>query len=354
MLAVVTTITTTACTAGSESDRPAEVVVSVGPRSSVPTMVEGTDYRVVDEVPSRIDGGNTAYYDIGDDQALAVRFAPDSSGTDRMVTVDLSSGRTTSLFTAGQRGKPSMPEVTRGDGFVVWLQTDATTYDSLNWDLYSYETATKTRRRIASSADLGIDDPPWPSFSSIRPRVVGDQVYWAAVEQLTSGTPRTAVYRAPLDGSEPMSKVIDDATDVYPDGDDLWFQRDGRMLAWDVSAAAEKTVDTAPVEEPCGGFFHEGTLVQLECAGRGSLVITEASGRRTTLQALDRPGYLNATSRWVGYSTGGQAYVYDLERRRLMRLKGSQGTSAEDFSGNRMLYARPDAATYPYIALLPE
>lgn len=361
-LAVVTAIATTACTNDSEPaptpDRPDEVVVDVGPRASIPTMVEGTDYRVTGTLPSQIDGGTAGYYDVGREHALAVRYAPQRSDTDRLLTVDVPDGRVRPLVEAGGRGKRSIPEATSGDGFIVWLQTDATSYDSLNWDIYSYETATRTRRRIASSVELGIDDPPWPSFSSIRPQVVGDQVYWAAVEQLTSGAPRTAVYRAPLDGAEPMTKVVDDATDVYADGRDLWFQRDGRMLAWDVSAGAEKKADTASVERPCGGFFHDGTLVQVDCGGGGALVITEASGRRTTLQGVDDPGYLNATSRWVGYSTGGQAYVYDLQRRRLMRMAGSQGTSARDFSGNRLFYLRQSAQasdpTFPMIALLPE
>jgi hypothetical protein len=248
----------------------------------------------------------------------------------------------------------------QGNGFVVWLQSAPDSYNSLTWDLYSYEMATRTKRRIASSSELGIKDPPWPSFESIRPQIVGDHVYWAAVTSVEGRTAKTAIFEAPLDGAESMTKVIDDATDVYADGDDLWFQRGGEMHAWDISAGREKKARVAPVEKPCGGYFHEGTLVQVDCAG--FVVITEKSGRRTTVRDVDDVGYLNATSRWVGFSNGDQAYVYDLQRQRLMRLKDSQGSSAKDFDGNRMFYApgnadadgTQDPPPIQYIALLPE
>lgn len=372
-LAVVTGLVATACTHGSDSRSrartPAQSIVTVGAAKTVPTMIEGQDYRVVADLPSDLDGKTADYYEVLDDSALAIEDAPaeekreaSTPPPDRLVTVDLATGATQLLARATANGMTSIAEVSRGRGFVVWLQSDANSYDSLNWDIYSYELSTKTKRRIASSAELGIKDPPWPSFESIRPQMVGDHVYWAAVESVEGSTATTAIYEAPLDGAESMTKVIDDATDVYADGDDLWFQRDGRMLAWDVSAGAEKKADTAAVEEPCGGYFHEGTLVQVDCGGKGSLVITEKSGRRTTLRDVDSPGYLNSTSRWVAYSVDDQAYVYDLERQHLMRLEGSQGYSAQDFSGNRMFYIRqhfgtpddPDEPTYPYIALLPE
>ncbi|MBD8607536.1 hypothetical protein IFT73_11765 [Aeromicrobium sp. CFBP 8757] len=376
LLAVVTALVAAACTAGSEAPsprrRPTATVVTVGAGTTVPAMVEGTDYRVVRDVPAEIGGETMTYYAVRDDgsSAVAVRYPSDKDqqtagapSPDRLLTVDLETGGTKALFTRDDDSElTDITEVSRGNGYLVWLQSAPDSYSSLTWDLYSYDLATKTERRIASSAELGIDDPPWPSFESIRPQIVGDDVYWAAVEAVKGNTPATAIYRAPLDGADPMTKVIDDATDVYADGGDLWFQRDGQMLAWDASEGAEKKAGTAAVHQPCGGYFHEGTLVQIDCGGKGSLVVTEKSGRRTTLRDVDGPGYLNATSRWVGYSIDGQAYVYDLSRQRLMRMKGAQGYSAQDFSGNRMFYIQqhsgtaddPHDATYPYIALLPE
>jgi hypothetical protein len=374
-LAVVTVLVATACSGGSEptpaEQAPENTVVTVGPAKTVPVMVEGKDFRVVRNMPAQIGGGTMTYYDVRDDgSALAVQYPADKNqrdsgapSPDRLFTVDLDNGTKTSLPARDPDGElTDITEVSRSNDYLVWLQSAPDSYDSLTWDLYSYELPTKTKRRIASSSELGIDDPPWPSFESIRPQIVGDDVYWAAVEAVKGDAATTAIYRAPLDGAEPMTKVIDDATDVYADGDDLWFKRDGRMTAWDVSAGAEKKADTAPVDEPCGGYFHEGTLVQVDCSGTGSLVITQTSGRRTTLRHVDGPGYLNATSRWVGYSVDGRAYVYDLKRQRLMRLEGSQGYSAQSFSGNTMFYIRQHAGTsddpyeptIPYIALLPE
>jgi hypothetical protein len=375
VLAVVTALVTTACTGGSDpapaDHTPEAVVVTAGPAKAVPFMVEGKDYHVVTKAPAEIDGATMTYYAVrGDRTALGVQYPSTENqqdagapSPDRLFTVDLETGETKALPTRdADRSLTDITEASRGDGYLVWLQSAPDSYNSLTWDLFSYETATKTKRRIASSSELGIKDPPWPSFESIRPQIVGDHVYWAAVESVTGTTAKTAIYEAPLDGAESMTKVIDDATDVYADGDDLWFQRQNRMVAWDVSAGAEKKADTAKIEKPCGGYFHEGTLVQVDCAGKGSLVITEKSGRRTTVRDVEDPGYLNATSRWVGYSVDDQAYVYDLKRQRLMRLKGSQGYSATDFSGNRMFYIQQHAGTsddpyeptYPYIALLPE
>ncbi len=344
--------------------------MTVGPAASVPALTEGRDYRLVKNLPVDVDGKRADYVaNLDGDTTLAVLDATEDdkreAGTpppDHLVSVDPASGTTQLLARATADGMTSIAEVSQARGFIIWLQSDANSYDSLNWDLYSYETETETKRRIASSSELGIKDPPWPSYQSIRPQIVGNHVYWAAVESAKGSSVSTAIYEAPLNGASSMTKVIDDATDVYADGDDLWFRRDGRMLAWDVSAGVEKKADTARVTKPCGGHFHEGTLVQVDCAGKGSLVITEKSGRRTTLRDVDHPGYLNTTSRWVGYSVDDQAYVYDLKRQRLMRLKGSQGYSAKDFSGNRMLYIRqhfgtpddPYEPTYPYIALLPE
>ena len=346
--------------------------MTAGPAKGVPFMAEGKDYRVVRDVPAEIGGRTMTYYAVRDDgaSALAVQYPSDDDqqeagapAPNRLLTVDLQTGERTALPTQdADSDLTDITEVSRGNGYLVWLQSEPDSYNSLTWDLYSYETATKTKRRIAASSELGVKDPPWPSFESIRPQIVGDDVYWAAVEAVKGDTPTTAVYRAPLDGSEPMSKVIGGATDVYADGHDLWFQRDGRMVAWDVSAGAEKKADTPEVEKPCGGYFHEGTLVQVDCSGKGTLLITEKSGRHTTLRDVDAPGYLNATSRWVGYSVDDQAYVYDLKRQRLMRMKDSQGYSAQDFSGNRMFYVQqhsgtsddPREPTYPYIALLPE
>lgn len=76
---------------------------------------------------------------------------------------------------------------------------------------------------------------------------------------------------------------------------------------------------------------------------------------RHTIRGKDT-GYINATSRWVGFSTSGRAYVLDLKRGRLMGLKRAQSSSTAHRLGNELEYAKLNDGTHPpipHVALLP-
>jgi hypothetical protein len=156
LLAVVTALVTTACTGGSGSDAtpadhpPKDAVVTAGPATSVPFMAEGKDYRLVRDVPAEIGGLTTTYYAVRGDgsSALAVQYPSDNGqqgapapSPNRLLTVDLQTGKKSALPTQdADDDLTDITEASRGNGYLVWLQSAPDSYDSLTWALYSYET----------------------------------------------------------------------------------------------------------------------------------------------------------------------------------------------------------------------
>jgi hypothetical protein len=350
----------------------ADVTFPVPPLESIPALTH-RDYRVLRDMPLSADGAPIEFYGFIDRTTMAAVERPvgaDGTGSpppDRLVAYDLSTGSTKVLWApAPSASMTSIGEVSSDGGYLSWLQTQKEGPSS-DWSIHSYDLSSSTAREIASSDQLDIADPELSSFTGATPQIVDGQAYWTAHHAWVGDEPETAAYRAPLDGSARASKVFDDVTAVYAAGHDLRFERDGRMLAWDVSAAAEKTAGEIHQTHPGGGTYADGTLAQVDRRGTeedsvDDVVITEKSGRRTTLRGVRNLSDLEVSSRWVGYSDDENAFVYDLRRRRLMRLPGSTNFQHQPFSGNRLFYVQqhagtpkdPHPTTYPLIALLPE
>lgn len=359
-------------------------------KDKVPTLREGEDYRVVTRLPFSVNGvpyrhvgllsADLAYGVLSPADASGVPGAPGPPPTQKLVELKPRTGDLRVLADHGTRSRPTyISTVARNDKYIVWIENPETNLYAFSWEMYSFELSTGKEKKIASYRELGIKQPPWPSMKGIRPQLAGDNIYWVAVAGLKdprsadSGrqdTPddaaerdgfgvQTGVFEVPADGSATMKRIasgIQDVTDVFPDGDNLVLERRGRADVWNLSSGRRQPPSVARVQRPCGIDFNEGVLAQ--CSGNSAIVITEPSGKVTTLTNLPGPvQYLNVTSRWVGFSNEEQAYLFDLKRGRFGRLAGASALSDERFKGGQLHYyrqsftPRADDATFPLIEL---
>ncbi|WP_332643003.1 hypothetical protein [Aeromicrobium sp.] len=369
---------TAACSSSGSSDPEDEqvrnVTVTFSSDAKVPALVEGKDYRVVTEYPYTIDGKTARHYGLLKSGVSYAKLSPPASEmptpehpvpaipSDTLVSFDLKTGNVTLIAAHGTDTKPAfIVDATRNDDFIVWVETSDSTYESMRWEIFSHELKTGKTRKIGSSEELGVENPPIPTRRGIRPELVGKSIYVVAVSAFDGSTVAsiaTAIYGAPIDGSAGLTKIVDDADDVFADGKNLRFARDGELKKWDLGKNKEVSSSVAPVDDPCGTFYNEGVLVQ--CDASGEVTITEKNGSQTVIKDLPVPlANFNATNRWVGFSTESQSYVYDLKRNRLGKLKGSSEFGIDRFKGARLKYAKqhqdpPFDPTIPLIELLPK
>lgn len=316
------------CSAADKKSKVEDVTVTFAGISKTPVLAQGKDYRVADKVPSVVDGGRATVFGwLNDDTAYASMPSvkrPATNGTEpmRLVSIDTRTGRATTLADHGaDQLAPYILDAADTKDFVVWTEIHDTTLETMRWDIYSLNRRTGKERHLASFKDLGAVKPPWPSIQGVTLQIIGDHVYYPVVEGSDAkGDWSGAIYGVPIDGSGGATKVVDDATQAWADGQKLWFERDSKPRVWNVGKQAEVDVKAAKVVQPCGMFVNQGVLVQ--CDRQNTLIITEPSGKVTTIKGLPvRPTYLNATSRWVGFNAGDStAFVYDLKRSRLTRI----------------------------------
>ena len=278
---------------------------------STPWMVAGEDYKVKSQVPTSLLGAPTVYLDRAGRVMVMSVSAPKNASGDALAAVEDGSNKTTIL---AQHGTPQAPRyivsaVVAGHT-IVWVETTQSNLDSMPWQMYTYDLDSGTEKHIASYEWFKIANPPWPSDLAIQPQVIGNWIYFVAVDHLdrAKSIRDRSAYRVPINGGRDPELVVPDAGQVYADGTKLQAEIKGELVGWD-----------------------------------------PARGKDT--------GYLNATSRWVSFSTPAQGYVLDLKRGRLMGLKGAQGTSASHFTGNMLEYAilnDGSSPPIPHIALLPQ
>lgn len=311
-----------------ETAKVENTTVSFAGVDKTPVLTEGKDFSVAEEVPSIIDGGRVTVFGWLDEHTAFASMpsakTPSMDGSEpmRLVSVDTRTDRATTLADHGSDALPPyILDATSTRDFIVWTEIHDTSLESMRWDIYSLDRRNGKERHLASYKDLGAEKPPWPSIQGVTLQIVGDRVYYPVVEGSDAKADWSgAIYEVPLNGDAAGTKVIENATQAWADGQRLWFERDGKPGIWNASKQKESKVETAGVTRPCGMFARQGVLVQ--CDEDDSLVITEPSGKVTTIKGLSvRPTYLNATSRWVGFNSGDStAFVYDLKRSRLTRV----------------------------------
>lgn len=308
-----------------ETEKSENATVTFAGVDKTPVLTEGKDYRVAEEVPSVIDGGTVTVFGWLDDHTAYASMPstkkPATVGSEpmRLVSVDTRTGRATTLADHGSDALPPyILDAANTRDFVVWTEIHDTSLETMRWDIYSLDRRSGKERHLASYKELTAEKPPWPSVQGVTIQIIGNSVYFPVVEGSDAQDDWSgAIYGVQLDGETAATKVVDDATQAWADGQKLWFERDGKPGIWNARQEKEARLDTAQVTEPCGMFARQGVLVQ--CDEEDSLVITEPSGKVTTIKGLPaRPTYLNATSRWVGFNSGDStAFVYDLKRSRL-------------------------------------
>lgn len=324
---IMIALVASACSAH-KSDDGTNATIKFAGASKTPELKPGTDYHVVDKVPSVIDGARVNVFGRLDDRtaygSMPSEKAPATQGTEpmRLVSIDTRTGRATTLADHGSdKLPPYILDATANAKYIVWTEIHDTTLETMRWDIYSLDRRNGQERHLASYKDLGAEKPPWPSIQGVTLQMIGSRVYFPVVEGADAKADWSgAIYGVTDDGSTPAAKVIDDATQAWADGRKLWFERDGSPGLWDEKGRARVVATKQKVDDPCGMFVREGVVVQ--CDGRKRLVITEQSGKVTTIVGLPvRPTYLNATKRWVGFNSGDStAYVYDLKRQHLARV----------------------------------
>lgn len=308
---------------------------------STPSLKEGRDYSVIASWPQVIGrrfvsyrasrGKNHAIAVLGDEDAVDPSAESDPRGS-RLVEVDIRTAEVRSLAIHGTEDRALyMTDVVLSGDTVVWTETDSTVLDLHEWDIYSLDLGSMKERHLASSRDFGVENPPPPSPTYDQQIVVvGDSVYFPAVDSVTKDSIQSSIYSVPLtvEGSSPKV-VARSANQVFADGNELRVMLDGKLVKWDpvrgVAVEADKALDAG-----CGAFFGEGVAVL--CRGKKSnLFILTEDGAETGLDvsAFDFEGepavtgYLYANARWVGFTVNGsQGYIFDLARKAVFKLDG--------------------------------
>jgi hypothetical protein len=349
---LLSTISVSACTASQDEPKPTTTAaaptptrnVSVIVDKSVPALKEGRDYSVVASWPRVADRRVVGYRASLDKRhAIAVlsevdavdpSAEPDPRGQ-RLVEVDT---RTAELKSLAVHGTPEHPryitDVVVSGNFVVWTETESTALELLPWDIYSLDLRSKKERHLASSRDFAVKDPPPPSPTyDQQVTVVGDNVYFPAVDRVTENSIESSIYSVPLTNN--ANSVIGPrliapaANQVFADDSGLRVMLNGELVTWDPARGIDGRTGQA-LGANCGGFFGEGVAVLCNKA-KNKLSIVDQDGLETVLDISafdqdDEPAsaaYLYANSRWVGFTVNGsQGYVFDLARMDVFKLDG--------------------------------
>lgn len=320
---------------------------------TVPVMRKGHDFKKVARRPIFLGGrffnmfGQTKDgYAYGD----AAKLSNGGPLTPHNATlVSIRTGKVTYLSDGSTR-----PEPTQFSGmeayrdWVVWAETTSDNMSVSDWRMYSYNRRTHQERLIARPPDVGFSPPPL-AVGDTMPVVDRGTVYFAAVGPVKdSGELGTSIYSVPIDGSAPMTKLINNASSpsAYAKGHVLTYAKGNKLWQRNLVSGATSRVRGFKISKACGwSASAEGTLVlcrQLPRTTKRStryrLTIVRPSGRRTTLPAFGlQPSSLAATSRWAAFnvrdprSEKRKVYVYDLKKKRLAKLPSS--TTFSDISG---------------------
>lgn len=332
---------------------------------STPSLKEGRDYSIVASWPQVIDRrfvGYQASVDkrhaiavLSDYDAVDPSVEPDPSGQ-RIVEVDTQTGKLRSL--ARQHGTANRPrdiiDVAVSGDHVVWTESESTTLELLPWDIYSLDLRSHKERHLASSRDFDVKDPPPPSPTYDQQiTVVGDSVYFPAVERVTAGSIQSSIYAVSLTVETSRPRLIaSSANQVFADGKGIRVMLNGKLVTWDPARGTSGKTDQV-LEADCGGFFGEGVAVLCN-EDPNKLSIVSRDGATTILDMSafaqkDEPamaGYLYANSRWVGFTVNGsQGYMFDLERKAVFKLGGVSNspeyTVADDWLPNEQAVIHP-------------
>lgn len=332
---------------------------------SVPSMSEGRDYRVTAEIPEVVDDSIAVYFGaVGEDLLMSVgSTAPsgdpalDDPRGDSLVIVNHAGEVVKVIAQHGTSSKPAyIVDALVSEDFLVWVETPQANYEAMPWKMYSYNLKSGDEEKIASYEDFGIEYPPWTSEKGLRPQVIGQSVYFVAVDHLDAkrGIRDRSVYQVPIRGGTDPELVVPAAGEVYSYKETVLDVEIGKSLyTWDPLAGTKGKVPGSKLDASCGSFSNED--VRVSCSDGVLIIDSSTYGDFKIETGGEDVGYLNATNRWVSFSTLDQAYVLDLRRGRLMKMPGSSNSGIGRFAGDELMYVKQDGAggTSPLISLLP-
>jgi len=383
LVAALTGLMIVGCTTSHESSpssktRPTTTLfpVALVIDDGTPSAVKGQDYRETIQVPTQRDGWGLAFGGRrGDTLVLAqTDESADGSGEkkdprgEHMVLFDMTQHTFVDLPYHGTVGAPSYLAATAVAGRrVLWTERSETDLYHFTWEMYSYDLDSGEERKIASHAMFGIEHPPPTTFDGVWPVVLGDWVYFAAVDKMGK-EPKDAhgsVYRVPLDGDADPERIVPGAYDVRRFGDHLMVQIKGDVLQWDPAKGESGEIKGTRQSSSCGFRTNQETTILCPRKGDASVLeVTSPEYGSFTVDIGDRsgPGYLNVTRRWASFSADEEGYVLDLKRGRLMKLDGAQDAGWTDFEDGELMYQNfalgddpmvYEQKTMPLIELLP-
>ena len=314
----------------SDASSPSDPSTSAPP-GTVPGLREGQDYTTIASLPLSTAGKNYTYYGLTDDGlAYGSKSEVPLTGTDDLtptsaVLTDLTSGLVTPISDGTDRPAPTQfTGMAYSPGFVVWIETTSTSLDGGDWALYVHDRAADTTRLAATSTDTGADNfgaiPP----GGVTPSITNGYIYLDAAGK-TDGTTSFNVYRTRLDRPSRLSLVATKAEGAFASRARIIYRTiNGAIKQIDTEGNEVEPLGGAQqVDNPCGGFFAEGTLVVCEKLTSPDLVLHIYRDKHEPID-LDLRGraihYIQGTSRWVRYELDGTTYVYDLKRQRLMKV----------------------------------
>lgn len=346
--------------------------------ASTPFAAEDVDFRVVGRTPSVIGGRMVFYRGTASDgtQVLvrsdegppASRSAPDPRGS-ALIVRDPDTGRTRTIARPGSRARwAQVADVVVVGNRIVWTDTPSRSLYELPWRMHLHDLGTGVTRELASSDDFGIENPPLPGLKGLVPHVTAGHAYFAAVDEVRESDPegygRASIYRVPLAGGDP-ELVAKGANEVYGDADPARVQvRFGgdRIVQWDPGREVDGEVRGTSLRAPEEAFAHDGTRVTADHSA--GLRVESLHHGRFAVRLPDgaRGYYLNATERWVSFTVdlrGEQkGYLLDLQRGRLLRLRGAWNASTVRSHGNLtdvpLDWQDEMPRSFPVIGLLPE
>lgn len=350
-------------------------IVDAGRVSSAPVLVKGKDYLVVADPPLTVEGRTANYLGlVGPDVVFGKTSVvpanvqdPNSFVGDSVIMTDLKTKKTTFITRNTDRKKQSyVIGMDYSDKYVTWSETTSQSASSEPWTVYSLERSTGEVRRIASSDEVGVSDPPWLPPSGVTPKIYEEYVYLIAAD--SNNLPATAsAYRVPLDGSKKLSKVIGNVQGVFTFANGVTFIRNGQFFRWNPSNKAESKVNTLNRSSAnCPGTSGGGVIVECGQSATGTSRLTIIESDRNVSE-IDFPksdetsdnagvGYLGANANWVTFTFDDKAYAFNLKSGKLGRFKGSQYIVAGPSWGNTIRYAElwkspTDVKPAPFIEL---
>ncbi|WP_332642354.1 hypothetical protein [Aeromicrobium sp.] len=339
------------------------------------TMKVGRDFDVITTLPKRINGQVAYYQGVSPDGIVYGSTAeedpeadqPLGGGSTLITTRDdvflfnPQTGKVTSISDGASRSQQvAVRGIDVNDEWVTWIEVQEA-YNA-RWTLHSYDRSTGKERRLGSQkdgveGDTGIADGAKISGNRVLISTFG----FGDEDAKAKRAENSQILSAPLDGSAPLTELVNGATGASVDADGMSYVDVATDALTFRDARSGKTkvlnVGKTNVEDYLECALYDERVL-MTCEGSGvnrSIRIKTNDGKPVSFGPLaDDFWYFALDSGWAKFvlDPDGQPKIYAIDTKRMKLFKVADTQGGWDLMGDDFALVRPFAGAKGEIWLI--